>query len=110
MHPPLDRPHPDCQDVIEALKVCHNDGFKKYYGGCNNIKIALDACLKHEKTRLLHEMNANLVQDMLREQDMIAQAFGKTQTFAEYLAQDKDYQNAVRAKQEKLKKQQQPQA
>ena len=95
MHPPLDRPHPDCQDVIEALQQCHTH-WSKYWGTCNDTKAQLDHCLKAEKKRLLSELNANLVQAKQREQEIVKIAFGKEQTFDEYLAQDVEYQAARR--------------
>ena len=95
MHPPLDRPHPDCQDVIESLRACHaNHAFKKYLGACNTIKAALDECLRLEKKRLLDEINQDLPQRKLRQEEIIKEAFGKTMTFSEYLNQDADYQEA----------------
>jgi COX assembly mitochondrial protein 2 len=109
MHPPLDRPHPDCQDVIKALKACHQDGWKKYYGGCNRIKFALDECLRLEKKRLLREINVDLTEQKQSEDAMVQYGFGKKESFADYLAKDKDYQKAVEAKLEKQKSQQQQQ-
>ena len=101
MHPPLDRPHPDCQQEIDELKECHADPWKKYTGGCNHLKVALDKCFKREKERLLNEMNKDLNERKQREQEIIAEAFGKTQTFAEYLEQDKEYQSELKKKQER---------
>ncbi len=50
MHPPLDRPHPDCGEAINALKTCHADNpFAKFFGECNDAKYALDACFRAEK-------------------------------------------------------------
>ena len=50
MHPPLDRPHPLCQDVIENLKVCHKENrFAKFFGTCNTAKSELDKCFREEK-------------------------------------------------------------
>jgi COX assembly protein 2 len=92
MHPPLDRPHPDCEEQISDLKICHAESWKKYLGRCNDIKVRLDNCLKAEKKRLLDEMNVNLVEQKLKEQDVIKEAFGKSETFEEYLARDRDYQ------------------
>lgn len=98
MHPPLDRPHPDCQDEINRLKVCHQSRWQKYTGGCNTLKVALDECFRKEKERFLNELNADLKEKKLVEEEMIKQAFGKTQTFQEYLQQDKDYQRARNGK------------
>jgi len=50
MHPPLERPHPDCQEVIKALVTCHEERYvAKWVGACNEVKAALDLCLRKEK-------------------------------------------------------------
>jgi len=50
MHPPLSRPHPNCQEVIVALRLCHEENkIFKFFGVCNAQKTALDACFKQEK-------------------------------------------------------------
>lgn len=98
MHPPLDRPHPDCHEVIQELKDCHADTWKKFTGGCNDIKTRLDICLREEKKRLLDELNKELPQRKLRQEEVIKQAFGKTMTFSEYLEKDKEYQEEVKRK------------
>jgi len=100
MHPPLDRPHPDCQEAINGLKDCHGNNWKKYTGGCNTLKTSLDQCLKAEKKRILAELNKDLVETKAREQDLIMEAFGKKETFTQYLAKDKDYTEAMKKKQE----------
>lgn len=52
MHPPLHRPHPLCQQVIELLESCHRENpTKKFFGECNKMKIAVDRCFKFEKER-----------------------------------------------------------
>ena len=91
MHPSLDRPHPDCNDEIVALKECHLDMYKKYTGGCNDIKVSLDNCLKKEKKRLLLKMNENLPEEKSDFEDVVKVAFGREMTFSEYLAKDKEY-------------------
>ena len=91
MHPPLDRPHPDCEDIIQALKDCHANGWKKYTGGCNDIKVEMDKCFKAEKDRLLKEMNRRLPAMRRKQEEIIKDAFGKQMTFQEYLQQDKEY-------------------
>ena len=100
MHPPLDRPHPDCEDVIAALKVCHLDTWKKYTGGCNVIKRALDNCFKVEKERILRNLVKDLPAERQQAEDVVKEAFGKRETFQEFLARDADYQNALRKKKE----------
>ena len=52
MHPPLDRPHPDCQSEINDLHHCHATTSKMKFWGCNEVKYALDRCLREEKVRL----------------------------------------------------------
>eukprot|EP00924_Labyrinthula_sp_SR-Ha-C_P016158 snap_masked-scaffold_4-processed-gene-21.18-mRNA-1 protein AED:0.02 eAED:0.02 QI:0/-1/0/1/-1/1/1/0/64 len=52
MHPLLDRPHPDCQEVIKSLQACHrNHAVAKFFGKCNDAKGALDICLRAEKEK-----------------------------------------------------------
>jgi COX assembly mitochondrial protein 2 len=109
MHPPLDRPHPDCQNEVNVLKACHNDGWKKFYGACNVYKVALDQCFKYEKERLLHEMNRNLVQERQQQEVLIQQAFGKNETFTEYLRKDGDYLMKQQQQQQQRQQQQQQQ-
>jgi COX assembly protein 2 len=101
MHPPLDRPHPDCEDVIQALRACHSNNWKKYTGGCNTIKVALDQCFKFEKDRLLKEMNKELPGKRDKQEEIIKKAFGKNLTFQEYLEKDKDHQAELRNKKER---------
>lgn len=59
MHPPLERPHPECGEAIAALHQCHNE-YKvgKWFGACNSVKAALDTCLRHEKDT---KRDANLI-------------------------------------------------
>lgn len=98
MHPPLDRPHPDCQEVINGLKECHLS-WKKYTGACNSLKTALDQCLREEKNRIMIELNKDIVETKQKEQELIREAFGKKETFAEYLAKDRDYRKEMKNKQ-----------
>jgi hypothetical protein len=52
MHPPLDRPHPDCGLLIEALKACHTaNPYAKFWGECNDAKALMDRCFREEKER-----------------------------------------------------------
>ena len=52
MHPPLDRPHPDCQALIVALNDCHdNNVYAKFWGACNDPKASMDRCFREEKER-----------------------------------------------------------
>ena len=65
MHPPLSRPHPTCQDVINALQSCHEErSVAKWFGGCNTQKAALDLCFKQEKVdrRKVNSAKAKLSQ------------------------------------------------
>ena len=50
MHPPLHRSHPDCQDIIKNLILCHEENkISKFFGACNDVKAELDWCFKMEK-------------------------------------------------------------
>lgn len=50
MHPPLHRPHPECEAFVEALTKCHKDHpYAKFAGVCSNTKAALDICFRAEK-------------------------------------------------------------
>ena len=77
------------------------DGWKKFTGGCNNIKRALDNCFKLEKERLLKDLTKDLPNERKEAEDVIKEAFGKRETFQEFLARDKDYQKAMQDKREK---------
>jgi COX assembly mitochondrial protein 2 len=59
MHPPLDRPHPDCSNFIESLNKCHSENeYAKFWGACNDAKAAMDICFREEKERVRRENNA----------------------------------------------------
>ena len=59
MHPPLDRPHPSCEEMVQALKNCHSDNvYAKFWGACNEPKALMDKCFREEKERA---RSANLV-------------------------------------------------
>jgi len=51
MHPPLTpHRHKDCLEVINALKNCHLEhNVAKFWGACNDQKLALDKCFREEK-------------------------------------------------------------
>ena len=36
-----------CHDVIKNLEICHTE-WKKFFGGCNQMKIDLNMCLRAE--------------------------------------------------------------
>ena len=57
MHPPLARPHPQCQDVIDAFMRCADEQtfFQRIFGSCNDAKIALDNCFRAEKDAVRKE-------------------------------------------------------
>ncbi|GBG29975.1 COX assembly mitochondrial protein 2 [Hondaea fermentalgiana] len=66
MHPPLDRPHPYCQDVIDALRKCHEDNpYMKFLGSCNEPKAALDQCFRAEK-EVMRKANAERARESRR--------------------------------------------
>ena len=51
MHEPLHKHmhSTQCLKIIEALSICHRvNKFWKYFGVCNDLKTALDACLTKE--------------------------------------------------------------
>ena len=50
MHPPLFKPHPRCEDVVQALVACHETHpYAKFWGECNEFKVALDRCFVEAK-------------------------------------------------------------
>lgn len=98
MHPPLDRPHPECEQQVADLRECHKKSWAKYLGQCNAAKFALDRCFKAEKKHLLDELNRNVPEQRREQEEAIKTAFGKKETFAEYLARDKDYLQAQQQK------------
>jgi COX assembly protein 2 len=70
MHPPLFRPHPDCQKFVEELVSCHETkNIAKWWGGCNDVKAGLDLCFAQEKIR---KRDANLKE--AREFDVMYEA------------------------------------
>jgi COX assembly protein 2 len=95
MHPPLDRPHPRCQEEINGLRECHKTGNKLKFWACNDVKTKLDQCFKVEKEEMLKRMNANLDEKKKEEQAQAALAFGKKETFQEFLAKDPSYERNV---------------
>lgn len=104
MHPPLDRPHPDCQEAIRQLRDCHNTNpWGKYLGTCNDIKFQLDRCLREEKKRALQEVDRDLPARRSRQEEIIKDAFGKDMTFSQFLEQDADYQRERQRKKEAAK-------
>jgi COX assembly protein 2 len=101
MHPPLDRPHPECQQQINDLQTCHATTSKLKFWGCNEVKFALDRCLKEEKQNLLKVLNKDIEQKRQMEENAYQQALGKDISFEEYLKQDKDYIRATNEKNNK---------
>jgi COX assembly mitochondrial protein 2 len=94
MHPPLDRPHPDCQGVIEELNRCHAQNSKVLFWRCNNAKAELDKCFKLEKERMLKELTKDFDQTRSKEDGMMMEALGQKMSFQEYLEKDKGYAKA----------------
>ncbi len=95
MHPPLDRPHPECMQEIDDLYHCHATTSKIKFWGCNNVKFALDQCLKKEKQNLLRELNKDAAAKRAAEEDAYQKALGKEMSFEDYLKKDKDYNKAM---------------
>ncbi len=96
MHPPLDRPHPMCQDEITAFKQCHSTNSKLKFWACNEVKFAMDKCLKKEKIALLETLNKDFDEKRKSEDDALQEAFGHTLTFEEFLKTDKVYLEEMR--------------
>lgn len=96
MHPPLDRPHPDCQQEIVDLQECHATK-KSIFNiwACDQVKFALDRCFKKEKARLLEEMNKDMVEKRRQEEEAFANAAGHGLSFEDYLKQDPAYQSEL---------------
>ena len=95
MHPPLDRPHPDCQAQIDALRNCHDTSSRLKFWACNAVKVDLDKCFRAEKQRMLVEMNKDLDEKRREEEAQAALSTGKNMTFQEFLAKDKAYQKDI---------------
>jgi COX assembly protein 2 len=95
MHPPLDRPHPMCQDEIRDLKKCHDTNSKFKFWACNDVKYALDACFKKEKKVLLEELNKDYEKKRQAEEDAFQSAMGHSISFEEYLKKDADFIKAT---------------
>lgn len=95
MHPPLDRPHPECQEEIRALQECQ--ATRKFWNvwACNDFKYALDKCFRREKMNHLKEMNADMHQDRQQEEEAWQDATNQKMSFEEYLRQDKAYQKEI---------------
>jgi COX assembly mitochondrial protein 2 len=104
MHPPLDRPHPDCQEVIEALHRCHAQNSKVFFWRCNDAKAELDKCLKVEKQRMLKELTKDFGKTRSKEDGMMTEALGQKMSFEEYLERDKGYSKAKQQRAESTSK------
>jgi len=103
MHPPLDRPHPRCQEEINCLRDCHANGSKLKFWECNEVKAKLDKCFREEKEEMLQRMNANLDEKKKEEQEQAALAFGRKESFQEFLAKDSTYQRDLERERNKQK-------
>ncbi|KAF4123443.1 COX assembly mitochondrial protein 2 [Geosmithia morbida] len=57
MHPHLHTKNAlACEEVIAALEECHARGFMhKATGGCNDMKVKVDRCLRQERTNMQAE-------------------------------------------------------
>eukprot|EP00545_Synedropsis_sp_CCMP1620_P004574 CAMPEP_0119019114 /NCGR_PEP_ID=MMETSP1176-20130426/21017_1 /TAXON_ID=265551 /ORGANISM="Synedropsis recta cf, Strain CCMP1620" /LENGTH=92 /DNA_ID=CAMNT_0006973251 /DNA_START=36 /DNA_END=311 /DNA_ORIENTATION=+ len=92
MHPPLDRPHPDCQQAVEDLRDCHDTRSFFRISACNDLKSQLDSCFKAEKVKLLKVLNKNMHEKRKEEEEAWADAAGHKLSFEDYLKADKTYQ------------------
>jgi COX assembly protein 2 len=95
MHPPLDRPHPDCQEEVLGLKHCHSTNSKLKFWACNEFKFKLDKCFKEEKDAMLLRMNKGFETGRLEEDEQSAQSTGKNMSFQEFLATDKTFKKEL---------------
>mmetsp|Transcript_3745 Transcript_3745/g.9810 ORF Transcript_3745/g.9810 Transcript_3745/m.9810 type:complete len:111 (-) Transcript_3745:296-628(-) len=101
MHPPLDRPHPRCQKEINVLRECHATANSFKFWACNELKFKLDKCFKEEKEDMLSKMNADLDEKKKEEQAQAALAFGRKETFQEFLAKDRTYERELQRERNK---------
>ena len=75
MHPPLHRPHPDCQNAIEALEKCQQTRHWLNFFKCNEVKAQLDRCFRKEKEDMLKRENvhwAEKQEKIMREMGMVS--------------------------------------
>lgn len=94
MHPPLERPHPKCQEIIEALNLCHAQKYSKIiFWKCNETKYQLDKCFKEEKQEMLQRMQQQEALDDVRKEEDAAL---RKEPFEEFLKRDEDYQRIAR--------------
>lgn len=103
MHPPLDRPHPMCQNEINAFKECHATKSTLKFWACNEVKNAMDHCLKKEKLTLLDQLNVDMDEKRKREDEAFQDAMGHNQSFEEYLKTDKTYLRELKKAKEESK-------
>jgi COX assembly protein 2 len=96
MHPPLDRPHPDCQQAVEDLRDCHETRSIFNISACNQLKYQLDACFKEEKSKYLKVLNKDMHEKRQREEEAWADAAGHKMSFEDYLKNDKKYQSELK--------------
>lgn len=95
MHPPLDRPHPDCQEEVLGLKDCHSANSKLKFWACNEIKFRLDQCFKAEKDAMLLRMNRGFETGRLEEDEQSAESTGRNMSFQDFLATDKTFKKEL---------------
>lgn len=95
MHPPLDRPHPDCQEAIDELRSCQKTRSSFKVWACNDLKLRLDDCFKAEKESILRDLNKDFAERRLAEDEQAAKSTGKNISFQEYLKKDKEYQKEI---------------
>ena len=87
MHPPLDRPHPECMDIVQALKDCHAQKYSKlFFWRCNDLKVQLDTCFKTEKENTLKILN----KDTFKIRNAEEKASSHTMSFDDYLNLSED--------------------
>ena len=95
MHPPLDRPHPECQEQIEALRHCQTTRPAWKVWACNELKFRLDTCFRKEKEAVLKELNKDIVEKRREEDEQSALSTGRNMSFQEFLKRDAEYQKEM---------------
>jgi len=85
-----------CRNEIAALKECHASTSKLKFWACNEVKFAMDRCLKKEKLALLEKLNSDMDEKRKQEDEALQEAMGHTQSFEEFLKTDKTYLNEMK--------------
>lgn len=95
MHPPLDRPHPNCHMIVEALRDCQRTRPTLKVWACNDLKYQMDQCFRLEKEEMLKELNKDIVSKRAEEEAQAAISTGTNMTFEQYLKKDMKYKKEM---------------